>query len=297
VLSAQLVESLRAKEMTSSASEIASNAGPVGERVIYRHTLLVRITHWINALCFLLLLMSGLQIFNAYPALNWGARSDFDRPILALAAKQESDGSLRGVTTIFGLSFATTGVLGASRDESGQLAERGFPRWATLPSYQDLATGRRWHFFFAWLLVLNGAVYLANLFARRHYKDFLPSGPELRAIPASVREHLRLRFPRGEEALHYNVLQKLAYLSVIVALPMLVLAGLTMSPAVDAVFPWLLSLFGGRQSARTIHFIAAFYLVGFVVVHIVMVLVSGFLNNMVSMITGRYAIEEDRHGA
>jgi thiosulfate reductase cytochrome b subunit len=291
---------MEGETMASSADGISVDAGspaPVGQRVIYRHTLLVRVTHWVNAICFAFLLMSGLQIFNAYPALNWGARSDFDRPLMALTARQESDGSIKGVTTIFGKSFTTTGILGASRDESGEIAARGFPSWITIPSYQDLATGRRWHFFFAWLLVLNGAVYVANLFARRHLKDFLPSDRELRSIPASIWEHLRLRFPKGDEALHYNVLQKLAYLSVIFALPILVLAGLTMSPAIDATFPWLLSLFGGRQSARTIHFVAAFYLVGFVIVHIVMVLISGLLNNMISMITGRYAIEEERHEA
>jgi thiosulfate reductase cytochrome b subunit len=291
---------MEGETMASSADGISMDAGspaPVGQRVIYRHTLLVRVTHWVNAICFAFLLMSGLQIFNAYPTLNWGARSDFDRPLMALTARQESDGSIKGVTTIFGKSFTTTGILGASRDESGEIVARGFPSWITIPSYQDLATGRRWHFFFAWLLVLNGAVYVANLFARRHLKDFLPSDRELRSIPASIWEHLRLRFPKGDEALHYNVLQKLAYLSVIFALPILVLAGLTMSPAIDATFPWLLSLFGGRQSARTIHFVAAFYLVGFVIVHIVMVLISGFLNNMISMITGHYAIEEERHEA
>lgn len=269
-----------------------------GGRVIYRHTLLVRVTHWINALCLAILLMSGLQIFNAHPALYWGNRSDFDKPLLALTAQQDSDGSItKGVTTILGKSFATTGVLGASRDENGDLSERGFPSWITIPSYQDLATGRRWHFFFAWLLVFNGVVYVANLIARRHLKDFLPSGQELRSIPASIGEHIRLHFPKGDAALHYNVLQKLAYLSVIVALPILVLAGLTMSPALDSAFPWLLTLFGGRQSARTVHFILAFYLVGFAIVHVVMVLISGFLNNMISMITGRYAIEEGRHEA
>ena len=266
-------------------------------RVIYRHSLLVRVTHWINAGCFAILLMSGLQIFNAHPALYWGAQSDFDRPLVALSAQEDAKGSLEGVTNIFGWSFETTGILGASRDESGQLVARGFPGWITIPSYQDLATGRRWHFFFAWALVLNGAVYVANLVARRHLRDFLPSGGELRDIPASVWRHLRLRFPRGDEALRYNVLQKIAYLSVIAVLPILVLAGLTMSPAMDAAFPWLVSLFGGRQSARTVHFIAAFYLLGFVIVHIVMVLVSGFLNNMVSMVTGRYVIEEERHEA
>jgi thiosulfate reductase cytochrome b subunit len=286
--------------MAASVTDISLKAGParpLRQRVIYRHTLLVRITHWINALCFVLLLMSGLQIFNAHPALYWGNQSAFDSPILALTAQQESDDSIKGVATIFGRSFTTTGFLGASRDENGQLTERGFPSWITIPSYQDLATGRRWHFFFAWLLVLNGAVYVANLLGRRHLKDFLPSGRELRSIPASIWEHMRLRFPRGDEARHYNVLQKLAYLSVIVALPILILAGLTMSPAIDAAFPWLVSLFGGRQSARTIHFLAAFYVLGFVVVHIVMVLISGFLNNMISMITGRYAIGEERHDA
>ena len=106
--------------MSSSMSETFANAGPArpaGERVIYRHSLLVRVTHWINALCFVLLLMSGLQIFNAHPALYWGAQSTFDRPLLALTARQEGDDSIKGVTTILGKSFATTGVLGASRDE------------------------------------------------------------------------------------------------------------------------------------------------------------------------------------
>jgi len=268
-----------------------------GRRVILRHSVLVRVTHWINALCFFILLMSGLQIFNAHPALYWGNKSSFSDPFLALTAQRKSDGSLEGVTTIFGKSFATTGVLGASLDENNQLAARGFPLWITIPSYQDLATGRRWHFFFAWLLALNGVLYVANLLAGRHLRDFLPSGPELRSIPASIWAHARLRFPKGDEALHYNVLQKLAYLSVIVALPILVLAGLTMSPAIDATFPWLVTLFGGRQSARAIHFILAFSLVGFVIVHVVMVLVSGVVNNMISMITGRYKIEEERHEA
>jgi thiosulfate reductase cytochrome b subunit len=272
-------------------------ATKAGRRVILRHTVLVRVTHWINALCFFILLMSGLQIFNAHPELNWGNKSDFTDPFLALTAQQQNDGPLEGVTTIFGRSFTTTGVLGASRDENNELTARGFPSWVTIPSYQDLATGRRWHFLFAWLLVLNGALYVLNLLAGRHLGDFLPSGHELRSIPASIWAHARLHFPKGDEALHYNVLQKLAYLSVIIAFPILVLAGLTMSPGIDAAFPWLVELFGGRQSARSIHFILAFGLVGFVVVHVVMVLISGVVNNMVAMITGRYEIEEERHEA
>jgi thiosulfate reductase cytochrome b subunit len=280
--------------MNSSAISIPSDDAP---RIVTRHTALVRFTHWVNAICFLFLLMSGLQIFNAHPALNFGNKTDFDHPFFELSARQNADGDIKGVTSIFGKSINTTGVLGASVDESGGLAPHGFPGWATIPSYQDLATGRRWHFLFAWILALNGIVYFGNLFARRHIRDFLPKSGEWREIPHAIIEHARLRFPKGDAALHYNVLQKLAYLSVIIAFPILVLAGLTMSPAIDATFPWLVSLFGGRQSARTIHFLLAFSLVGFVVVHLIMVLVSGVFNNMRSMITGRYRIEEETHDA
>ena len=154
--------------------------------------------------------------------------------------------------------------------------------------------GRRWHFFFAWILALNGLTYVVNLVAAGHLRDLWPSLADLRAIPRTVRDHARLRFPKGEEALRYNVLQKLAYLSVVVAFPILVLAGLTMSPAMNSAFPWLLTLFHGRQSARTVHFVLAACLVGFVVVHLVMVLISGVFNNMRSMITGRYRIPEDK---
>ena len=270
----------------------AAPAVPVS-RVVVRHSALVRVCHWINALCFVILLMSGLQIFNARPGLSWGAATDFKHPFFSFSTRENDDGSLTGLTTVFGRSLDTTGWLGASRGEDGEMEERGFPAWATLPAERDLAMGRRWHFFFAWLLVLNGLVYIVKLSAGRHLFDLLPSAADLKAIPRTVADHVRLRFPKGGEALRYNVLQKLAYLSVVVAFPILVLAGLTMSPAIDAAFPWLLPLFHGRQSARTVHFLLAGYLVLFVVVHFAMVLVSGFFNNMRSMITGRYRIPEE----
>ncbi len=103
---------------------------------------------------------------------------------------------------------------------------------------------------------------------------------------------MQLHFPKGEEARHYNVLQKLAYLAVIfVLVPLMIATGLSMSPQMDAAFPWLPELFGGRQSARTVHFVVAGALVAFFVVHVAMVVLSGFWNNMRSMITGRYAID------
>ena len=280
--------------MTSVSSALPANAAPSG-RLIFRHSAVVRVCHWINAICFVFLLMSGMQIFNADPALTWGPKTNFDKPAFSLSARQNDNGDpTAGVTTIFGHSFDTTGLLGASRDENGDLDERGFPSWATLPAEQDLAMGRRWHFFFAWILVLNGLVYVAYLIGRRHIRDLWPSLADLRAIPRSIADHARLRFPQGEEALHYNVLQKLAYLSVVIAFPILILAGLTMSPAIDSAFPWLLTLFGGRQAARALHFLLATYLVLFVIVHLVMVVLSGPINNMRSMITGRYRIKEQR---
>ena len=283
------------KAIAMASIPSASSAQPVAvPRVVVRHSALVRVCHWVNALCLLMLLMSGMQIFNARPALSWGEATQFQHPFLSFSAREDANGDpVGGVTTIFGHAFDTTGFLGASRGSDGDMEERAFPSWATLPAEQDLAMGRRWHFFFAWLLVINGLVYVANLFIGRHLRDLVPGLTDLRALPRTILDHARLRFPKGDEALRYNVLQKLAYLSVVVAFPVLVLAGLTMSPAMDAAFPWLVPLFHGRQSARTIHFVLATYLVAFVAVHILMVLVSGVFNNMRSMVTGRYRIPEE----
>jgi thiosulfate reductase cytochrome b subunit len=237
--------------------------------------------------------MSGLQIFNAHAHLYLGSKSDPANEVLSMRAVQNPDGTSAGLTTIGNLTFDTTGILGLSRGSSGQLEARGFPSWITLPSYRDLATGRLWHFFFAWLFVLNGLAYLAYSLLSGHLRhDLVPTRPQLKNIGHDIVEHIRLRFPKGEEAKHYNVLQKLAYLSVVLALlPLVVLTGLTMSPGIDAAFPFLVDVFGGRQSARTIHFLCATGIVLFVFVHVVMVILSGVWNNLRSMITGRYRIE------
>jgi thiosulfate reductase cytochrome b subunit len=286
--------------VTTRADRPAGLAGGRPLRhLIQRHSVVVRVTHWINLLCLTILLMSGLQIFNAHPALYWGNISDFAHPALSMDAVQPQNGPPRGITTVFGHRFDTTGVLGLSRDAAGQPWERGFPAWATLPGEQSLAGGRLWHFFFAWLFVLNGSVYLLAGFLRGHFvRDLLPGREQLRHIGRTTLDHLLFRFPKGEAARRYNVLQKLAYLVVIFGfLPFMLLTGLTMSPRMDAAWPQLLILFGGRQSARTIHFILAWSLVAFVLVHVFMVLVSGVWNNLRSMVTGRYAIEESRDAA
>ena len=139
---------------------MVSSAVVPQHEIVYRHALAVRITHWVNAFCLLVLLLSGLQIFNAHPTLYFGEKSAPDRAVLSMDAIQRSDGSYAGITTISSTKFDTTGVLGLSRGANGELEGRGFPHWITLPSYRDLATGRRWHFFFAWLFVLNGLAYL-----------------------------------------------------------------------------------------------------------------------------------------
>src|SRR6185312_14043551 len=145
----------------------------------------------------------------------WGQKSAPDRAVLSLDAVQRDDGSYVGVTTIGSTAFDTTGVLGLSRD-GGELEARGFPSWITLPSYRDLATGRRWHFFFAWLFVLNGLAYLAySIWSGHLRRDLAPTRLQLRNIGHDIAEHIRLRFPKGEEAKRYNVLQKLAYLAVV----------------------------------------------------------------------------------
>lgn len=267
---------------------------PVARRrreVVYRHKLLVRLTHWVNALCLLLLLMSGLQIFNAHPGLYWGVQGDdYDHALLAIGAVDTPKGP-QGVTRIGALKFDTTGFLGVSK-LAGQPAARAWPAWMTLPRDQNLAAGRQWHFLLAWILVANGLIYLGWSFLSRHIqRDLWPTRPDLRGFARSVLDHIRFRHPTGEAAKRYNVLQKLAYLTVVfVFLPMMVATGLTMSPGFDAIAPWLLSLFGGRQSARTLHFLAASGLVAFVFVHVVEVILAGPLNELRSMITGRYAL-------
>jgi thiosulfate reductase cytochrome b subunit len=272
-----------------------ANTAPGGPRVpFYRHTVFVRIAHWLNAGVLLVMLMSGLQIFNAHPALYWGAQSDFTHPLLAFTALQNTAGQvIEGVTQIGHWQFNTTGVLGASRHD-GMMVARGFPAWATLPGPQWLAMGRVWHFFFAWLFVVNGVFFALYAFARGHIRDLTPNGHDLRNLPQEIAEHAKLHFPQGEAAKRYNGLQKLAYFTVIFILgPLAVLTGLSMSPTMDAAFPLLTWMFGGRQSARTVHFICAFSFVTFFLIHMAMVVLSGTWNNIRSMITGRYRIERE----
>jgi thiosulfate reductase cytochrome b subunit len=190
----------REEEAMSEASTVerVENRMEEGQRhFIYRHSALIRITHWINVLCLAILLMSGLQIFNAHPALYWGEASDFDRPIAWIEAHLDDSGRPVGMMHVLGSDFVTTGVLGWSTYDRHP-SPRAFPAWVTIPSNQDLATGRVWHFFFAWLFVINGLIYLLYTLLSGHFaSDLLPSGKQLKEIGRTFADHLRLRFPRA----------------------------------------------------------------------------------------------------
>ncbi len=269
-------------------------ARPVSAGTLYyRHTLPVRIMHWINVLALTVLLMSGLNIFNAHPTLNWG-KSSYNgvAPVLEIKAVEVVEGVLMGVTSVFGHTFETTGFLGVSKDRNGELVVRAFPWWMTVPDNQWLAMARRWHLFFAWIFVINGLCYVAYSVASRHLaRDLAPTSSDLRSIGQSIVDHMKFKHPTGEAAKRYNVLQKLAYLVVIfVLLPLIILMGMAMSPWLDSLWPGWIDVFGGRQAARTIHFIAAWLLVAFVLIHVFEVIVSGLWNHLRSMITGRFRI-------
>ena len=245
-----------------------SNTTPRGGDLVRRHSAVTRIWHWINALTVLVMVMSGLMILNAHPRLYWGGFGA--NPDKAWLTFPETDGV-------------------------------AFPGWATIPSTYSLADARLWHLAFAWVLALGLLFYLIWGLVRGHiirdlhirFAEWKPSH-----IWHDIKQHAALRFPTGVAALRYNVLQKLAYCGVLfVLLPLIILTGMTMSPGLDAGLPVLLDLFGGRQSARSLHFIAAFGLVTFFVIHIAMVILAGPINEIRSMITGWYCLPSDKGDA
>jgi thiosulfate reductase cytochrome b subunit len=262
---------------------LQAHRGPL----IYRQSIWTRVTHWVWAICLFFLLLTGLQIFNAHPTLYIGQQSgfEFDNAILSIGAVN-SDAGPRGQTTVLGHAVDTTGVLGVSGT-----AERpvftAFPGAVTIPSYRDLGTGRVVHFFFGWIFVATMLIWFVASFVNGHIKrDIVPRGADIRGVPRDVADHATLKFKHGRT---YGPLQKLSYFSVFFILfPLIVLTGLTMSPGMNAFAPWLLDLFGGRQTARTIHFITMAVLVAFFVIHIIMVVAAGPINELRSMITGWY---------
>jgi len=218
-----------------------------------RHALGTRLWHWLNALCLFVLFMSGLNISNAHRRLYWGD---------AGFAPQEA-----------------------------WLSVTRFPGWATIPDFYSLAEARLWHLLFAWPFAFGLLLFMLASLANGHFRrDLVTRGQEWRpsAIWSDIRAHLRFRFEHA--GAKFNFLQKLAYGVVIfIALPLMIFTGLAMSPAMNANWPWLLDVFGGRQSARSLHFIVAWFLFAFFVVHILLVLLvllSGPARQLKDMVTG-----------
>jgi len=276
--------------------QVEIHAAPAGSYLYYRHKLPVRVMHWVNVVALTIMFMSGLQIFNAHAELNWGKSSyDGTPPVLTISSRQNAQGEITGYTRVFGHEFDTTGVLGASQAANGRWVRAAFPSWLTIPGMKWLSMARAWHFFFAWVFVVNGIAFvLYAIFSRHLARDLAPTGADLKGLGASIRDHLRFRHPAGEEARRYNVLQKLAYLVVIfVLLPLVILMGLAMSPWLNSLFTGWVDIFGGRQAARTIHFVVAWLLVAFVLIHVFEVIITGLWNNLRSMITGRYRVTRE----
>ena len=220
-----------------------------------RHSVLVRVTHWINTVSFLALVVSGIAILLAHPRLYWGETGAVGTP------------SLIDLPLPFVLDVPIRGP------------------------------GRYLHFLSAWVFVLTGLLYVVSgIFTRHFRKNLLPAKGELSwsAISRVVSNGLRLKRPSEEESLTYNVVQRLTYLGVVFVLtPLIILTGLAMSPAVTSVFPVIVNVFGGQQSARTIHFFVSSFLVLFLLVHIAMVCLAGFTKRTRAMITGYSASRKE----
>jgi thiosulfate reductase cytochrome b subunit len=271
-------------------SDAVINANPAQGPLVYRQTRWTRVTHWVWAVSLFFLMMTGLQIFNAHPSLSFGNESGFEyeNAVLDIGAKQ-SGNDVVGYTKIFGKEFDTTGYLGVS-GPSLALNYQAFPAALTIPSNRSLATGRIIHFFFAWILVTTLLVWaIASIITGHLRRDLVITGTDLKNLPQDIKDHARLKFHHTKE---YNTLQKLAYASVLfVAFPLMILTGLSMSPNFNAFAPWLLDIFGGRQSARTIHFLTMLFLIGFFIVHMLMILAAGPINELRSIITGWYRVD------
>ena len=247
--------------MTDTAVPIAfeQSAAPVAPvHSIFRHRLATRIWHWVNAVALFIMIGSGLTISNAHPRLYWGR---------------------------YGANF-----------DHAWLQVPHWPSWITIPAGYNLAVGRRWHLLFALVLAFGLLLFMVASLVNRHFQRDLRVRPGELApghLVEDVRDHLAFRFHDRDDPGRYNTLQKLSYVATIFLLiPLMVATGLALSPGWDAGAPWLLDVFGGRQSARSIHFLTCWALIAFIAVHLALVILAGVGNELRSMVTGRWRVPE-----
>ena len=234
----------------------AADARPRRQAVIHRHRLATRLWHWVNAVTIFIMIGSGLTILNAHPHLYWGQYgANFDRPWLNTPH---------------------------------------WPGWITIPVSYNLAIARRWHLLFALVLGFGLLAFMiASLFNRHFQRDLRVRAGEVapRHLWRDVQAHLAFRFHDATDPGAYNTLQKLAYVATIfILLPLMILTGLALSPGMDAAWPWLLVVTGGRQSARSLHFIGMALISGFILVHLALVVLAGPIEEVKSMITGWWRV-------
>jgi thiosulfate reductase cytochrome b subunit len=249
-----------AASVPTSASSIPATA------VTSRHSLLVRVTHWITTLCFFALLVTGAELVISHPRFYWGETgNDLTTPLFKLHIPSSR-------------SLVPSGYGYVLPDQNG---------WS-----------RYLHFQAAWIVVLIGLLYVISIFFSGHLrKNLLPVKADLslRAFWTAIAKNLRFQRPSAAEAWSYNLLQRLSYLFVIFVLfPLVVWTGLAMSPAFVSAFPFTVNSLGGQQSARTLHFFVSMALVLFLLVHVAMIFLAGFWSRTRAMITGRVGTHRER---
>ena len=239
------------------------------------HTRWVRISHWIGSVSFLTLAFTGIVILMAHPRLYWGEAGNNLTPALIelpISRNHRHGGWEKSVPFSQGAASPVSAI-------------------RTYEIFNKNGWGRSLHFLAAWFLVVPGAVYLlSGLFTGHFRRHLVPRPGELtpRLIGQDLKSHLRLQIRAATGGPHYGLLQKCAYSGVVfLALPLAVVTGLAMSPTITAAYPFLSGIFGGFQSARTIHFFASVVLVLFLLVHVVMIVKSGFRRQMRAMTFGK----------
>lgn len=246
-----------------------TTAQPTPTRRQRRHPRWMRLAHWVITISFFALLYSGVEILMVHPRLYWGNAGNDLTPAL------------------FELPISRNYHHHGWQESKPFFASAGSPVSAsrTYEIFNQNGWGRSLHFLSGWVLVITGLLYvLAGIFTGHFKKEFWPQSREFnsRLWLADFASHLRKIPPVADG--RYGLLQKYTYAGVVFLLfPLAVMTGMTMSPAITAAYPFLLKMFGGAQSARTLHFFISVALVLFVAVHVVMVARSGFKQQMRSM--------------